>query len=120
MENKRLLDLEIFHEVIRLVNASEFVSTFETSIQEDISALKATILAMKSIETRRVAHRALGLCLTIGADALARQLERIEQAAAAENLSVAGGLANEIPDLLAVTMNEIREKISLQSATTCH
>ncbi len=105
---QHLLDLEIFGEVIKLVNATEFVADFETEIQQGLSALHAALIGVNVIETRQVAHRALGICLTIGAAGMARQLERIERAALEENLAEAGALAKGMPELLVTILSEMR------------
>ena len=115
-----LLHVEVFREVIELVDVTEFVADFETEIQQDISALQNSLIGLKGVETRKLAHRALGRCLVIGAAALARQLERIEQASSEEKLALAGELLNGLQELLAATLSEMRQVMRAKEALrTC-
>lgn len=106
-----LLDADNFDRMISFMNSSEaasLVREFEETMRMDLAAVQAAIDAGDTALSSKIAHRALGLCLVMGAVSLASRLQRIEEAADAE---MAGALATGMGPILKSTLNEMRSAL---------
>ncbi len=77
----------------------------------DLAALQTAIGADNMTQTSKVAHRALGLCLVMGAVSLTGRLRRIEDAAIAGNAEITRGLATGMDQILTSTLREMRSAL---------
>ena len=105
-----LLDEDTFEEMISVMGSSEaasLVTEFEGTMRADLAALQTAINADNMTQSSKVAHRALGVCLVMGAVSLTRRLRRIEEAADAGDSEIARGLATGIDLILTLTLSEM-------------
>jgi signal transduction histidine kinase/CheY-like chemotaxis protein len=105
-----LLDAGTFEETISVMGSSEaasLVTEFEETMRAALAALQIAINADNMTQSSKVAHRALGLCLVMGAVSLTGRLRRIEEAAEAGDAEIARGLASRIDPILTSTLSEM-------------
>ena len=76
-------------------------------VRAALAALQTAINADNMTQTSKVAHRALDLCLVMGAVSLTGRLRRIEEAADAGDAEIARGLASGIDPILTSTLSEM-------------
>ena len=72
-----------------------------------LAALQTAINADYVTQSSKVGHRALDLCLVMGAVSLTGRLRRIEEAAEAGDAEIARGLASGIDPILTSTLSEM-------------
>ena len=105
-----LLDEDTFEEMISVMGSSEaasLVTEFEETMRAELAALQTAINADNMTQSSKVAHRALGVCLVMGAVSLTGRLRRIEEAADAGDAEIARGLATGIEPILTSTLSEM-------------
>jgi signal transduction histidine kinase/CheY-like chemotaxis protein/HPt (histidine-containing phosphotransfer) domain-containing protein len=91
---------------------------FERRMRHDLSLLMNHIAAGALPEAQRLSHRCLGVCLVLGATALAKQLKEIEQEAQvgdpADVTSISEGV-EALAERTFLTMRHITDEISNKS-----
>ncbi len=105
-----LLDAGTFEETMGVMGSSEaasLVTEFAGTMMSALAALQTAISADNMTQSSKVAHRALGLCLVMGAVRLSGRLWRIEEAAEAGDAEIARGLASGIDPILTSTISEM-------------
>lgn len=109
--DEALLDLNIFHEMTSIMGLSQsdqLVTEFEERVKADLADLAAAINAGNMSMAGQIAHRALGLCLAMGTDSLAKRLRRIEEAAVAGEPETSRRILSGIEATLTSTLEEMR------------
>ena len=109
-----LLGLVTFEEIISGMDSSKrdfLVTEFEETMRGELAALQTAISADNMTQTNKVAHRALGLCLVMGAVCLAGRLRRIEETAVAGDVEIVRGLATGLGQILTSTVSEMRSAL---------
>lgn len=105
-----LLDPDTIQETISIMGPS-LVPEFEEKMRVELAALQAAIEAGDTTLSCEVAHRALGLCLVMGAISLASRLRHIEEAAIAGDTEIARALATGTGPILTLTLSKIRSAL---------
>ncbi|MDP4990418.1 MAG: response regulator, partial [Marivita lacus] len=114
-----LLDAGTFEETMSVVSSSEvasLVTEFEGTMRAALAALQTAMNADNMTQSSKVAHRALGLCLVMGAVSLTGRLRRIEEAAEAGDAEIARGLASGIDPILTSTLSEMLSALGLPAS----
>lgn len=116
-----------------MVNLDEFLSvaavsgeTFETtllpkfgtSMQANLSQLRAAIGDGDLAQAGAVAHRSLGTCQVMGALGLSHQLRQIEIAAKAQDTAALTGLQDGLDAMLEATLAQMRQVLRDRPQTT--
>ena len=102
-----LLDLVKFGELVELLGpegTTAKIAAFEANVRGDLSALDVAVRAGDLKRVGRVAHRSLGVCLVMGASALATRLRGLEMAAQINAIERARTLADGAPACLDETL----------------
>jgi CheY-like chemotaxis protein len=111
-----LLDIAVTQDISTFRDpnkASVLIAQFEESTKADFIAIASAIDAQDMSKTVKIAHRAQGLCLVIGAKRVACLLKSIEVAAAdpTDTAAMAGFVA-ELDNALASTITALRMKFT--------
>lgn len=111
-----LLDMAVTQDISTFRDpnkASVLIAQFEESTKADFFAIASAIDAQDMSKTVKIAHRAQGLCLVIGAKRVACLLKSIEMAAAAPTDTAAmADFVAELDNALASTITALRMKFT--------
>lgn len=110
--DKPILDQNIINDITSFQDISKalpLIRSFEESMHADFVAIEAALQSQDMVQTAKIAHRAVGLCLVIGAKRLALTLKEIERQADGGQILVASeDIKAELYDLLNLTLQEMR------------
>lgn len=110
----QLLDRHTFSEATEIMGPAEaapLVAEFEATMSADLSALETAIGTADPKQAGQLAHRCLGVCLVMGAVALARLLREMELAASEGNIAALQDLARSVAACLEETTREMRSTL---------
>jgi HPt (histidine-containing phosphotransfer) domain-containing protein len=80
--HRSLINLKTFASVAASTGSSletKYLPEFEAQLSKDFDLLRTHLLANSMETSERLAHTCVGLCEIMGADALSKELRRIEQ-----------------------------------------
>jgi len=112
--NEPLLDPRTFGEFVEVMGASEactIVGEFEETMRGELSALEALTGRADLKQAGELAHRCQGLCLVMGAVALARLFREMELAAENGNMTALLGFASSTAPCFEATAREMRSTL---------
>ena len=99
--------------VVSSSEVASLVTEFEGTMRAALAALQTAMNADNMTQSSKVAHRALGLCLVMGAVSLSGRLRRVEEAADAGDAEMARGLATGIDQILTSTLIKMLSTLDL-------
>lgn len=111
---EQLLDRAVIEDILAYKNRNEalaLIAEFNVSIRTDFGAITDAINAQDMHQTAKIAHRAQGLCLVLGAKLVAKIWKDIEVTAAGPiDTATMARLVSELDSALDLTSKALREQ----------